>query len=116
MVQGFLILVGLLIVGNALSNIFTLPIPGSVIGMLMLFFGLCLYKSVPEDLGKVSDGLVAHIGLLFVPAGAGISLYLSMITENWVVILSASAISTFLTLIFSVLVFRVLQKYKVQND
>ena len=76
MVKGFIVLVGLLLIGNVLSESLSLPVPGSVIGMVILFVGLVLIKHVPDEVGKVSDGLIAHIGLLFVPAGAGISLYL----------------------------------------
>lgn len=110
MVKGFIVLIGLLLLGNTLSDGLSLPVPGSVIGMLLLFIGLVVMKSVPQDLGKVADGLVAHIGLLFVPAGAGISLYLGMIADNWLVIVLASLSSTVLTLIFTALVFKGLSK------
>lgn len=110
MIKGSIILIGLLLVGNILSETLSLPVPGSVIGMVMLFAGLIFMKSVPEDLGKVSDGLIAHIGLLFVPAGAGISLYLGMIAENWLVIVLASVGSTVFTLIFTALAFKALSK------
>ena len=98
MIKGFIVIIGLLLVGEVLSDGFSLPVPGSVIGMVLLFVGLIILKSVPDDVGKVSDGLVAHIGLLFVPAGAGISLYLGMIAENWLVIVLASVGSTVLSL------------------
>ena len=110
MVQGFIALIGLLLIGNVISEGLSLPVPGSVIGMVMLFIGLVIQKGVPEDLGKVSDGLIAHIGLLFVPAGAGISLYLGMIAENWLVIILASVGSTVLTLVFTAVVFKFLSK------
>jgi len=108
MIKGFIILIGLLLIGNTLSDTFNLPVPGSVIGMVLLLVGLCLIKGVPEDLGKTADGLIAQIGLLFVPAGAGISLYLGLIAENWLVILVASLASTVLTLVFVVFAFRIL--------
>jgi len=109
-VKGFIILIGLLLIGNTLSEAFSLPVPGSVIGMVMLFVGLLVVKTVPEDLGKVSDGLIAHIGLLFVPAGAGISLYLGMIAENWLVIILASVGSTVIAIIFTAMMFKFLSK------
>ena len=110
MIKGFIVIIGLLLVGEVLSDGFSLPVPGSVIGMVLLFVGLIILKSVPDDVGKVSDGLVAHIGLLFVPAGAGISLYLGMIAENWLVIVLASVGSTVLSLIATVLLFKLLSK------
>jgi holin-like protein len=109
-VKGFIVLIGLLLLGELLSESFNLPIPGSVIGMVLLFIALIVIKSVPEDVGKVSDGLVAHIGLLFVPAGAGISVYLGMIADNWLVIVLASLSSTILTLAFTALAFKLLSR------
>ena len=110
MIKGFIVLIGLLLFGNLVSEGLSLPVPGSVIGMVLLFLGLVFLKRVPEDIGKVSDGLIAQIGLLFVPAGAGISLYLGMIAENSLVIILAALGSTVLTLIFTVLLFKLLSK------
>ncbi len=110
MIKGFIVLIGLLLIGNVISEGLALPVPGSVIGMVLLFIALLVNKGVPEDIGKVSDGLIAHIGLLFVPAGAGISLYLGMIAENWLVIVLASLGSTVLTLAFVAIVFKLLSK------
>ena len=110
MIKGFIVLIGLLLFGNLISEGLSLPVPGSVIGMVLLFLGLVFLKRVPEDVGKVSDGLIAQIGLLFVPAGAGISLYLGMIAESWLVIILAALGSTVLTIIFTVLLFKLLSK------
>ena len=110
MIKGFIVLIGLLLFGNLSSEGLSLPVPGSVIGMVLLFLGLVFLKRVPEDVGKVSDGLIAQIGLLFVPAGAGISLYLGMIAESWLVIILAALGSTVLTIIFTVLLFKLLSK------
>ena len=107
MVRGFLILIGILLLGNILSETLSLPVPGSVIGMVILFAVLVVQKSIPDDVAFVSDGLVAQIGLLFVPAGAGAVLYLGMIADNWLVIVLASVGSTVITLAFTALCFRV---------
>jgi len=71
---------------------------------------------VPNDLAKTADGLISHIGLLFAPAGAGITLYLAMIAENWLIIMLASFGSTALTLLFTALAFRALSQRKKENS
>lgn len=109
-IKGMIILIGLLLVGDILSDIFSIPVPGSVIGMVLLFVCLVTSNTLSDDLEKTADGLIGHIGLLFVPAGAGISLYLTMIVENWQVILLASFVSTALTLISTALLFKALSK------
>lgn len=106
MLRGFIILLFLQLVGDVISTGFDLPIPGPVIGMILLLLLLILKGQVPEDLGKTSDGLTSHIGLFFVPAGAGVSLYLDMIGAQWPMIVVASLTSTVLTLLLSAFIFQ----------
>ncbi len=87
-----------------------LPIPGSVIGMLALLSILIIRKSIPESIGTSADNLIKYIGLLFVPAGAGVSLYLDLIIEQWPVIILASFSSTLLTFFTCSILFRHLKQ------
>jgi len=106
MLRSFIILLGLQLVGDLISTGLHLPVPGPVIGMLLLLVALILGKDIPADLEKTGDTLIAHIGLLFVPAGAGVSLYLGLIAKEWPIILVASFTSTVLTLLFCAIIFR----------
>ena len=63
-----------------------LPVPGPVLGMLLLLGGMTLRGSVPEGLGRVSDGLLAHLSLLFVPAGVGVMLHLATLRDEWLAV------------------------------
>ncbi len=45
--------------------------PGPLIGMILMLTWLFLRGGVPENLNLVSSALVNHLGLFFVPAGAG---------------------------------------------
>lgn len=47
------------------------PLPGPVVGMVLLFLFLLLKGAVPEPLGQVSGALLNNLSLLFVPAGVG---------------------------------------------
>ncbi|MEJ2026870.1 MAG: CidA/LrgA family protein, partial [Limibacillus sp.] len=38
--------------GEVLQKLSGLPLPGPVIGMVLLFVGLVLHGDIPEDLGK----------------------------------------------------------------
>lgn len=109
MLFSLLIILSCLLAGDMISDFFALPIPGAVIGMGILLVGLIIKGGVSEEMDKTSDGLLRNIGLIFVPAGAGISLYIGLIVEEWLVILVASFTSTVLTLVFTALVFKLLQ-------
>ena len=75
-----------------------LPVPGPVIGMAIMFLGLLVRASVPEDLGKVADALISNLSLLFVPAGVGVMLHAGLIAAELVPITVALVLSTILTI------------------
>ena len=75
-----------------------LPVPGLVVGMALLFVGLTLRGGVPEGLGRAVDGLLAHLSLLFVPAGVGVMLHVAMLREEWLAVSIALVLSTVLTI------------------
>ena len=75
-----------------------LPVPGPVVGMALLFVGLVLWGGVPQGLGRVVDGLLSHLSLLFVPAGVGVILHIATLREEWVAVSLALVLSTVLTI------------------
>jgi holin-like protein len=109
MLYGFLILIGFQLAGEFVTGVFQLSIPGPVLGMLFLFTALLIKGSVPPGLNEAGNGLLKYIGLLFVPAGAGISMFLGLIAEQWHVILIASVSSTILTFLISATLFKILE-------
>ncbi|MBK1649029.1 CidA/LrgA family protein [Rhabdochromatium marinum] len=86
------------LIGETLVLWIGLPVPGPVVGMLLLFIGLVLRGAVPEGLGTTTDTLLAHLSLLFVPAGVGVMLHLAMLGDHWLAIALALVLSTLLTL------------------
>ncbi|WP_137125894.1 CidA/LrgA family protein [Roseomonas sp. HF4] len=70
--------------GEALARALALPVPGPVIGMALLFAALLAHRrpGPPEDVARVADGLLAHLGLLFVPACRGVVLHLPLLARD----------------------------------
>ena len=110
MLQGFLILIGFQLVGEVFVLLTNIPVPGAVLGMIMLFLTLLIKGNIPEGLAITSEGLIKYIGLIFVPAGAGISMYLGLLVEEWDIILIASAGSTIITLLLCAGLFQIFDK------
>jgi holin-like protein len=70
--------------GEVLTRAAGLPVPGPVVGMVLLFGALLLRRrEVPEQLGAAADGLLNNLGLLFVPAGVGVVLHLPLLARDW---------------------------------
>ena len=69
---GILIIFLLYALGNAISWLTGGYIPGSVIGMLLLFAGLLTGIIKPAKIAPVANFLVGNMALFFVPVGVGL--------------------------------------------
>lgn len=94
--------------GEAVSLWFDLPVPGPVIGMGLLFATLALRGGADDQLRNAAQTLLQHLSLLFVPAGVGVMLHFERIGDEWLPILVALAVSTFVAVLVTALVLRVL--------
>ncbi|MFP4161588.1 MAG: CidA/LrgA family protein [Ectothiorhodospira sp.] len=75
-----------------------LPFPGPVVGMMLLFLGLVARGGVPDDLKRVTDGLLRHLALLFVPAGVGLMVHFDRVMQDAWPLLAGLVASTALAL------------------
>jgi len=91
--------------GEIIARLAGLPLPGPVLGMAMLVVALFLRPALAEKLGALVDGLLASLGLLFVPAGVGVSLHLGLLREEWLPILVALVGSTIAGIVVTALVY-----------
>lgn len=75
--------------GEVLVRLVRLPVPGPVLGMVFLFLYLLIRRHVPEAVERVSNRLLDHLSLLFVPAGVGVIQYAAQIEDAWMAILAS---------------------------
>jgi holin-like protein len=93
--------------GEVLAQMFSLPVPGPVIGMALLFGGLVLRGGASHELRTTSNNILGHLAILFIPGGVGVMLYLSRVADEWLPIVVSLVLSTVLTLLATALVLRV---------
>ena len=88
-------------VGDWISSLLKLPIPGSIVGLLLLF--LCLYfKIIPETFIKDGAGFIlVMLPLFFIPATVGIIQYPNFLSGKGLILIGIVMASTFLTIIVS---------------
>jgi holin-like protein len=58
--------------GEAVTRGLSLPIPGPVLGMAILWGLMMLWAPIAEAVRPVGEGILRHLSLLFVPAGVGV--------------------------------------------
>lgn len=96
--------------GEVIARLFKLPIPGPVIGMMLLFTGLVIRRGIPENLEKTGTTLLSHLSLLFIPAGVGVTVHLKLLADEWLPIAVALVVSTVITLAVTGLVMQALAR------
>ena len=78
-----LIILGFSLIGEVLSDLLHLPVPGSIIGMVLLFLALQFKLIKLKDVDDVGDFLLNNMTILFLPAGVGILAKWSTIAAFW---------------------------------
>jgi len=94
------------LVGEVIVRLLHLPVPGPVLGMVLLFLTLILRGEASPALRDTANGLLQHLSLLFVPAGVGVMVHARLIAAEWVPILAALVVGTAIALVITALVLR----------
>ena len=95
LVQSFWLLFFYLL-GLGLSVLIGGIIPGSVLGMVLLFMALAFGWLSPEKVSRVSELLIDNMVLFFLPAAVGLVTSVGLISADLVAILVAAGVSTVL--------------------
>ncbi len=95
----FLLLVACDSAGRLLSWALGLPVPGTVIGILILLALVLLLRRIPEPVAHGSDFLLAHLNFFYIPAGVGVMSYAALLAEDLWPVIVALFVSTFLAML-----------------
>jgi holin-like protein len=66
-----MIFFGISVIGDLISDIARLPIPGNILGMAILFILLCLRVIKLEDIKKTGKFLIDNMLLFILPSAVG---------------------------------------------
>lgn len=98
--------------GNFLSSLTGGVIPGSVIGMVLLFFALLSGIIDPQRVRPVATAITNYMALYFVPVGVGLMVSFDYISRVWPVIVLSSAISMVLVLIATGGTYQIMERWR----
>jgi holin-like protein len=110
--------------GEILVRGLGLPMPGPVVGLMLLLLLLLARDRLKllargplqgEGVENASRGLLAHLSLLFVPAGVGVMQKLDLIAEHGVVIAAILAASVVVTLLVTVITFLLVSRLMMRG-
>ncbi|AQH03974.1 murein hydrolase transporter LrgA (plasmid) [Burkholderia sp. KK1] len=92
--------------GEGLSYLFRIPVPGPVVGMLLLLGYVAVRPAAAAALEGTALEILRHLSLLFVPAGVGIMVSASALRGDMLAVVLSVAISTALAIAVTALVMR----------
>jgi len=98
MVRGFAVLLSFQLLGELAVRTCDWPVPGNVFGMALLLVALMLGLVRLEWVTEAAELLLTHMALLFVPVGVAVMLYFGVIAREWLPILAATILSTFVVM------------------
>ena len=113
------------LIGEVIVRGLGLPLPGPVLGLLLLLimllardrFAILAQGPLGNDgVESASKGLLTHLSLLFVPAGVGVVQKLDLLAAHGVAIILVLALSVIVTLLATVLTFRLVSRLLRQQD
>ncbi|MCC5894128.1 MAG: CidA/LrgA family protein [Alkalibacterium sp.] len=102
------------LLGELLSFLSPIAVPGSVIGMVLLFLALQFNWVKLDQVEEVGEWLTNNMAILFIPAGVGLMTNFGIISSVWWQLLLVIFISTTLMIaLVGLIVQFIIQKSKV---
>jgi putative effector of murein hydrolase LrgA (UPF0299 family) len=99
MIPALAILLLAQLAGETLVRALSLPLPGPVAGLVLLTLVFLAPPRLAEAVRPVAQAILAHLALLFVPAGTGVVGHLDRLGAEALPILAALVVSTLAALV-----------------
>lgn len=93
-----LIIFGIYLIGEFLVQITNIPVPGNIVGLLLLLICLCTKIIKPSQIETISNFFLEHLAFFFLPAGVGLMNSFGVIKANIVQILIVCIATTAITI------------------
>lgn len=89
-----LIILSINFLGEFLSNFLSLPLPGSIVGMLILLILLFTQLLKPDDIAETADFLLNNMAFFFIPAGVGVMVSYTLLSGSYFESVASIVLST----------------------
>ncbi len=98
MIHAITLLLAFQLAGEVLARLAGWPLPGPVLGMVGLLAAFAAFPRLHDLIQPTAQGFLAHLSLLFVPAGVGIIGHLGRLGRDGGPVALAIVISTLLAI------------------
>ena len=98
MLNWIAIVLGMQLAGELCAAVLGLPVPGPVIGMVLLLILLLYLGRLPDELERLAGGLLRHLYLYYLPATVGVSAHLTLVGSELLPMVAAILVSSVISL------------------
>ena len=98
------------LLGESISNFLKLPIPGNILGMLLLLLLLSTGALKLSSVETVSNFLLDNLAFFFIPSGVGIITSLAILKTTWHKLIAICFLSTIIIIFVTGYVTQTLKK------
>ena len=116
MIKGSFFILLFYFLGEMLSLLIHGFIPGSVLGMILLFLALFFKILKPEYVKDTATVITKNMAVFFVPVAVGLMAYGDILSHSLLAIVFAIAISTVLTIVTVALVQERFEKRRTKGE
>lgn len=106
MLYALAVLFAFQLLGELVVRTTDLPLPGALLGTLLLLLGLLFYKHLPKALEDTAQLLLQNMMLLFIPVIAGVMLEFDHLRREWLPFVLACIAGAAVTFTATALTFR----------
>lgn len=107
MLRTVLVLCGFQLLGESVGALFSLPVPGPVIGMFLLLAVLMIRRRVTPQFQQHSHALFAYLPLILVPPSVGVLAHLELMSRDWLPVTGVLVITLLISLVICAAVYRI---------
>ncbi len=108
--NGLIAIFGCELAGEFAQQLTGIPVPGPILGLLLLLFVLIVGGGPSSSVQATARGLLQYLPMMFVPAGAGVAAHLSLIGAEWIAITAALIGSSVIAILVTAFTMRAVER------
>lgn len=116
MLSSIAIVLGYQVVGELISRLSGLPVPGPVFGMVLMLLSFFVKDDLVGRVRPTAGVLLANLSLLFVPAGVGIMRHGERFINEGVGIMVTLVVSTVVAMLVTAYIIIAVEKWMKIKD
>jgi holin-like protein len=93
------LILGICYVGDLIHDYMGIPVPGNILGMLILLLLLCLKIVKLDQIREVSDFFLKRLSFFFLPPAIGLMLVGDDVKSQWPLLLFLCIVITIVTMV-----------------